>query len=174
MAPGSNSSLIGIEKAFKVGVECALRGWYREAVTAFRRAVDIHPGFAEAHWGMGAALGEMDRHEEAASSFVQAIELDPELVEAHYNLGIAMNRLGRAREANEAFHKAISLRPEPGGDTASTNSASIPLDLIMMSDELEIDGMVACRCLAGKRIYNRSVVQGGHWPRRGTITDLNI
>ena len=159
-----------LEKAFKVGVECTLRGWHREAVAAFRRAVGIHPGFAEAHWGLGTALGEMDRHEEAASSFEKAIDLNPGLAEAHYNLSIALNRLGRAREANEVDHKATYLRPEIG-DRVCAVSAGSPLDLIMLSAELEIDGMAAYRCLEGKSLYHRSI-QGGPWPRRGTIADF--
>lgn len=159
-----------LEKAFKVGVECTLRGWHREAVVAFRKAVGIHPGFAEAHFGLGAALGEMDRHEEAASSFEQAINLKPGLAEAHYNLSIALSRLGRAQEANEAFHKATYLRPDVG-DRACPDSAGSPLDLILLSAEMKIDGMAACRCLEGKNLYHRSI-QGGLWPRRGTIADF--
>jgi tetratricopeptide (TPR) repeat protein len=85
-----------------------------KAVEHFRRATEIDPGYADAHFHLGTALAEARRWEEAVVTYRRAIALPsltvPDL--AHQNLGLALFHLKRYREAEEALRFAIRLEPE--------------------------------------------------------------
>ena len=60
-----------------IGVASASRGAMRDAVVAFRRAVDIDPNSAPSHWHLGAALAQTGAREEAIGHLQRSIDLDP-------------------------------------------------------------------------------------------------
>lgn len=65
-----------------------------EAVSAFRRAVELRPGWPEAHSELGKALSDCGRSEEAIPCFEKAIELRPDHADAHWNLSLALLHAG--------------------------------------------------------------------------------
>jgi Tfp pilus assembly protein PilF len=83
------------------------------AVEHFRRAVEIDPKFADAHFHLGTALAESRQWEEAVATYRTAIALPTITVPdfAHQNLGVALYNLRRYREAEQALRFAISLDP---------------------------------------------------------------
>jgi len=57
-----------------------------EAVFAGKKAVEITPGDADAHYNFGNTLKELGRLDEALASYNQAIALKPDFAEAHLSL----------------------------------------------------------------------------------------
>jgi hypothetical protein len=70
------------------------------------------PDLAEAHAGLGNALGDRNRLDEALSCQRRALALQPDSAEAHHNLGTSLADLGRLDEAVECYRRAIELRPD--------------------------------------------------------------
>ncbi|HUQ75430.1 MAG TPA: tetratricopeptide repeat protein, partial [Burkholderiales bacterium] len=60
-----------------------------EAIDAFRRAIELQPGMADAHAGLGHALRDLDRKTEALAVFRHALELDPDNVMARWSMTMA-------------------------------------------------------------------------------------
>ena len=82
------------------------------AVASFKKAVQIQPGFFEAHNNLGIALRGQNRLEEAIASFDTALQIKPDFAEAHSNLGIALRDQNRLDEAIASFGKALQIRPD--------------------------------------------------------------
>ena len=85
---------------------------YEKALPYFEQAIRIKPDFAEAHFGLGVAYGNLGRHSEALEAFKQAMRIKPDDADAHYNLGLAYDHLGRWNEAVEAYKQAIRIKPD--------------------------------------------------------------
>jgi tetratricopeptide (TPR) repeat protein len=81
------------------------------AVRAYRRLVDLVPGFAAAHSSLAQALHDLGRWGEAVESYRQAVAIRAD-AETYVNLGAALIDLGRNAEAREACERAIALRPD--------------------------------------------------------------
>ena len=86
----------------------------------FRRAIDLDPGFADAHAALGATFfGEvanhwdtdrkmLDRAEELAR---RAISIDPRAVDGHTTLALVLLYKGRFPEARASGERAVTLAP---------------------------------------------------------------
>ncbi|MDB9968491.1 tetratricopeptide repeat protein [Gammaproteobacteria bacterium] len=83
-----------------------------EAEFAGKKAVEITPDDAEAHYNLGSTLKELGKLDEAEASYTQAIALKPDFAEAHYNLGVMLQELGRLDEAEASYKQAIALKPD--------------------------------------------------------------
>ena len=84
---------------------------YEEAITSYKKAIELKPEYAEAHSNLGVALNKLRQHEEAVRSYDKAIELKPNYIQAYNNLGNVLNELGKNEEAIKSFNKAIELNP---------------------------------------------------------------
>jgi tetratricopeptide (TPR) repeat protein len=62
---------------------------YNDAADALRRAVEIEPTNASAHFNLGLALYNGRRYADAIQSYKTVVKLRPELAVAHFNLGLA-------------------------------------------------------------------------------------
>ena len=76
-----------------------------------RRAVEIDPGFVDAHVRLGETLRLQGKLDRAIETFEYALRLDPNCPDAHNNLGIAIAQTGREEVAESHFRRAIELRP---------------------------------------------------------------
>ena len=92
-----------------------------EAAEAYRQAVSLDPGMAEAHYRLGlalASLGEDEGAEEAfgraARAFRKVIGRRPKDAEAYYVSGLANSRLHKYKEAVRDYEKAVDLDPKDG------------------------------------------------------------
>lgn len=72
-APVSSSG----KKANAEGVTHAQQGHWDVAEGHFRKALEVDPKLAEAHFNLGLALDKLDRHDEAKAAFEKAVELAP-------------------------------------------------------------------------------------------------
>jgi tetratricopeptide (TPR) repeat protein len=86
-------------------------GRLEEAVTQYRMAVKLEPGFATAWNNLGVAMAGLGRHEVAIAAYRKAIRAAPTYALAHYNLGVAYDARGRYNRAIASYQKAIELDP---------------------------------------------------------------
>jgi len=84
---------------------------YKDAITSFRKALDIDPSVAELHLNVAILLTNINRIDEAISSYRKAITLKPSLTDAHYNLGAALQSQDKFDQAALCYKKAIDLEP---------------------------------------------------------------
>lgn len=95
---------------FELGEEleaCSLQ----EAESAYRRALDLAPGHANASINLGRLRHEAGDTHEAAQLFLRALESDPEDPLALFNLGVALEDLGRLNYARRCYEHALQIDP---------------------------------------------------------------
>ena len=95
-----------------LGVTSHLQGQPTEAVRFLRRALELNPAFAEAHYHLGIVLQTGGRLDEAATRYREALRLRPDDPDAHYNLALALQSLGRPAEASGHYRESLRLRPD--------------------------------------------------------------
>ncbi len=83
-----------------------------EEIEAYKMAIRINPDYADAHYNLGLAYGELDMHKEAIEAFKQAIRIRPDHADAHLNLGVACHKSGMYKESIEAYKEAIRINPD--------------------------------------------------------------
>ncbi len=86
-------------------------GKSKEAEILIRKAIELNPNFAIAHYNLGNTLKDLGKLKEAEISTRKAIELNPNFIDAHNNLGNILNDLGKLKEAEISTRKAIELNP---------------------------------------------------------------
>ena len=87
-------------------------GKLSEAESSIRKAIELKPNYAMAHFNLGTLLKAIGKFEQAKASHKQAIVLKPDFVEAHINLGNTLKELGRLEDAKKCFEKVIDLKPD--------------------------------------------------------------
>ncbi len=94
----------------------------RLARQMFRGAIELDPGFAQAHAGLADADFFMlqwnldpgrttERCAEALAESEEALRLQPDLAEAHVSRGNVLSVHGRGEEAERDFQRALELNP---------------------------------------------------------------
>lgn len=86
-------------------------GQPEEAITHYRKALEISPRFVNAHCNLATALLDQGKIEEAIAECQKAIEIDPQCARAYGNLANILVRQNRLDEAMLQFRKAIRLDP---------------------------------------------------------------
>ncbi|MBI4657443.1 MAG: tetratricopeptide repeat protein [Verrucomicrobia bacterium] len=86
-------------------------GKLEDAVTAYRKAVEILPSFADAHYNLGNAYYALKRSSEAETCYRKALEVQPDLTEARYNLGLLAHERGKLQEAIEEYRRVTDVNP---------------------------------------------------------------
>ena len=81
-------------------------------LAAYQEAIRLKPDYAEAHYNLGVAYGELGRYQEEIAAYQEAIRLKPDYADAHCNLGVAYGELGRYEEEIAAYQEAIRVKPD--------------------------------------------------------------
>lgn len=106
---------------------------FAEAESALRRAIEIDPAFALAHFQLGRVLDQQGDQTGAEPFYRRALACNPNSAETLFQLGKTLSVTNRAREAREMLERAIALRP-----TADAfNSLAIVFDQLGMLAEAE-------------------------------------
>lgn len=100
------------EQQFYEGLRLLGLGQYAAAEAAFRGALQLAPGLAEAHANLGFLLDREGRWPEAEASYRQALAINPGQVQTIINLGALLESETRFSEALEAYRQALALDPE--------------------------------------------------------------
>ncbi|MBP1767261.1 MAG: putative O-linked GlcNAc transferase-putative TPR-containing transrane protein [Candidatus Aminicenantes bacterium] len=86
-------------------------GKVKEAETAYGKALEVKPDYAEAHYNLANIRKTQGRLEEAIGHYGRALQARPGSVEIRNNLGAALKALGRTEQAIEQWDKAVALTP---------------------------------------------------------------
>jgi tetratricopeptide (TPR) repeat protein len=99
---------------FERGVEAYRHDRDQEAVEDLRRAVELDPDFAEAHYRLGLALHATGQREEADKAFENAVKAyekltrqEPKNADAYYFLGLCYEKLDKYDDAARALKDAV-------------------------------------------------------------------
>ena len=115
-----------------------------KAVEAYRRALALDAGHADAHVNLGRLVHESGDAESAQMHYRQALASRPTDATAAFNLGVALEDLGRLTEALAAYENAVALDPENAD--AHYNAASLCERLGQRANALRY--LKVCRNLA--------------------------
>ena len=83
-----------------------------ESLSAYDKAINLKPDFAEAYAVRGTTKSELDRRESAIDDYNEAIRLKPDYAEIYNNRGFEMTRLGQHESAIDDCNEAIRLKPD--------------------------------------------------------------
>ncbi|MEO7056197.1 MAG: tetratricopeptide repeat protein [Caldimonas sp.] len=84
----------------------------RSAEAAYRRALALDPGHADASLNLGALLCEASRCDEAVALYDEAVRRHPGEALLHFNRAIALEDLGRQAEALISYAQSLRLAPD--------------------------------------------------------------
>jgi tetratricopeptide (TPR) repeat protein len=114
--PGITDSSDFPRNSLSFGSAYFQRGYYGEAETSFRRALEDNPESAEAEYGLGSVYLKQSKLSEARDAFMKATELragyPDTLPDAWNNLGLIAARENRVTDAIPYFQKALELSPD--------------------------------------------------------------
>jgi len=99
---------------------------HQRAAEAFRRAVDLDPGFVLARANLAIALFYVPDVAAARREALEASRLDPRLPQSHYVVGLAARIENRPEESAAAFRRVLELVPDDVG--ANVRLAELLLD----------------------------------------------
>ena len=85
--------------------------WVDAAVSTCRKASQLGPNLAAAHYCLGRAFSSQGSYEKAAEQYRRALDLDPGSDDAYAGLAAAYEKLGRLEEAEKLYKQAITMRP---------------------------------------------------------------
>ncbi len=94
-----------------MGQTAAARNESEQAISLYRRAVEIDPDYAYAHLHLGTELFDQGLQDEALVQLRRALDLDPNSAETHTELGIALAGAGQREQAMTHYRRALELRP---------------------------------------------------------------
>ena len=83
-----------------------------DALAAWKRAVQLAPGDAEAHNNLGSLHDRLGNLSEAETCIREALAVKPDYVEALNNLGGVLNVLGRTADARACYEAALAIKPD--------------------------------------------------------------
>jgi tetratricopeptide (TPR) repeat protein len=100
---------------FNFGNALLQEGGTDEAISHYREALKIRPGYAEAHYNLGNALMQKGSVDEAITHYQEALKIKPDYARAHNNLGTVFFQLGRTDEAIAQYQQALQNQPDYAG-----------------------------------------------------------
>jgi tetratricopeptide (TPR) repeat protein len=118
-----------------------------DAIVHFRKAIELYPGDARAHYDLGLALERKGQEPDAIVEYQAALREDPgnSMNTAVYtDLGLALARTGKMDEAIESYQKAVAANPRDARAHIGLGAAFLQRDRVQDSIEqcraaLEID-----------------------------------
>ncbi len=96
-------------RVFDLATELAGKGQYNEAISEWKKALELSPEDAKVHNNFGAALAKQGRIDEAIPHFEKALAANPNSAQLHYNLGRSLATKGKLDEAIPHFEQAVKL-----------------------------------------------------------------
>src|SRR4051812_715793 len=110
-------------EAFERGKDAYRDNRDEEAVEDFRRAAELDPDFAEAHYRLGLAYNVTKQTDEAEKAFREAVKAYEKLTkrdeknsDAFYFLGLCYEKLGEYDDAVRALKESVKTSPTENDD----------------------------------------------------------
>jgi tetratricopeptide (TPR) repeat protein len=121
------------------------------AVAAYRRAIELDPGHADALVNLGRLLHEQGELGEAETHYRAAATADPEGARARYNLGVVLEDQGRDEDAMGAYRDALRVDDQ---------LAAAHFNLSRLYEARGDDAEALSHLAAYKRLLERGVAEG--------------
>ena len=109
--PTSDAAALDAARIYNEGVEWQQRGNSTQAEAAYRKALSIHPDFAEAHNNLGNLLKEQGKWKAAEKSYRRALQRLPDNAVLLANIGDALRQQNKGQAALEALEASLRLDP---------------------------------------------------------------
>jgi len=93
----------------KLGLVFLKRNLYNEAITEFKRAIEIDQDFVEAYNNLGYAYLKQKSFQEAIKAFENGIDKDSKFADLHNNLGYAYFKTDKYVEAIHELQSALKI-----------------------------------------------------------------
>jgi len=100
------------ERCARDGARLISEGHPAEAIPLLQRSIELNPGAAMSHHGLGVAQMTTGRLERALEAFTAALRLDPSLATAHHFRAVILDNLGQTANAVEGYKAAVVLKPD--------------------------------------------------------------
>jgi tetratricopeptide (TPR) repeat protein len=84
------------------------KGLYYEAVSAYKKAIELDQYFLDARMGLGEIYEEKGLYKDAVAEYKKVIDVDAKHTAAHYNLALAYEKLD-PKEAMVQWERYIGL-----------------------------------------------------------------
>jgi tetratricopeptide (TPR) repeat protein len=97
------------QSEYNRGVRARVAQDWGTAITAFRRATELRPDFAEAWNELGFALRNQGRYADSLDAYDRALALRPDFPEALEYLGEAYVKMGRLDDARRVLERLQPL-----------------------------------------------------------------
>ncbi|MCZ7355947.1 MAG: tetratricopeptide repeat protein [Candidatus Methanoperedens sp.] len=94
------------------GIAANYIGKFKESEDYYKKAIQIDPKDADAHYNYANLLEDLGRKIEAEEHYEKAIKLNPKDVDFHNNYALLLVELGKKAEAIQHYKKAIELDPK--------------------------------------------------------------
>lgn len=94
-----------------LAIALARSGADARAEAEYLRVLEVDPGLAVAHFGLGTLLAGRGSHEEALAAYRRALDLRPGDDDARFNLANTLRRLGRLAEAEREYTEVSRRDP---------------------------------------------------------------
>ena len=101
-----------VRAAFERGAQAMRSGQTAAAEAAFRDAVRLAPGMAEAYVDLGLVLGREGKMDEAIATLNKALTLDPAAPSVHLYLGIFLYNSNQPDRAREQLQAELTQHPD--------------------------------------------------------------
>jgi tetratricopeptide (TPR) repeat protein len=102
-------------KEFERARKAFQSGDIRTSAEHLQKAVQIYPGFIDAHNALGLRFVQIGEYDKAVTEHKIALSLDPRNAQAHQDLSLALLLLNRNQEAEAEARQALDLDPQPAG-----------------------------------------------------------
>jgi tetratricopeptide (TPR) repeat protein len=85
---------------------------YDKAISSYKKAIEIKPDYALAHFSMGQAYLGKNELDSVIAAQMKAVEIDGKYLDALFALGFAYSRKGDFVKGVETYQKAIDVKPD--------------------------------------------------------------
>ena len=99
------------QEEFERGTAAARAGRMADAILSLRRAIELRPGFPEAHYNLGNACRDLGDFDAALAAYRRAAELVPGFAEVHLDIAVLLRERRELEEAERSLRTAFALRP---------------------------------------------------------------
>ena len=82
------------------------------AVVQYRKALEIHPNYGDAHNNLGVSLDKLGKPDEAIAQYRAALAIQPGRADARFNLGRVLLQQGKLEEAIAQYHIGLEIKPD--------------------------------------------------------------
>lgn len=96
---------------YNLGLTAYKQGSPESAIIFFRRATDLDPDLADAHYNLAVIYQAQKRYKEAIPRFEQVLRVKPTDADAHYQLAIILQETGRLQEAKDHLSNIAPNNP---------------------------------------------------------------